>query len=206
MPEPAMQCDGNGVGNETRDTPLPGEFDHETQGIFACSGSLDRLEHCRAKLVVANVSGNGEDGMTVQIRASQGAVPGAQGDDHRAVACTFVPVRQQTAGLDESTSMGIIMRHHTEDGAAHRRAVAGRAYTAAGWRPSEPELDAGSQCAEAHAGGESNDPPSQRPSEIVPKRVDIQSGINECTGGEQRVLSVIADHAAAEDEPMPERA
>lgn len=126
-------------------------------------------------------------------------------DGDRAVDRPGVGVRDRRRGGRQLPPQRAIRGRRTDHRAPHRGPVAGGPYPAAARRHAEPQLPAGPQRRQSHAGRHAGQPPSEPPRESAPEHFDVARRLRERGGHERRVFAVVGDHAAARQKPVSQR-
>ena len=87
---------------------------------------------------------------------------------------------------------------------AHRRAVASGVDAAVPGPEPEPQLQDGPQRGQADAGGQGQEPPAQAPTQTTGEALRRVGMGKQRLGDHERVFGVVAEHAATQEEAMPQ--
>ena len=115
----------------------------------------------------------------------------------------FIAMGDHRRRFDEGTPpTEIIAPAQADEGGAHRWAVAGRADPAARRVDAQPRTDQAASRRLPAATGQRHQPPAQAERQGAGKAISIVAGGEQRLRGEEGVFGVIADHAAAEHQPL----
>jgi len=117
-----------------------------------------------------------------------------------------IAVRHPGAETDEFAPFDRVREQRAKNGAAHRRAVSRRDDAAFAVGNPGPEPDSSPQRRPAAAERQENKPVAQPPAEGKQKTLDVAAGGKHRLRGHDGQFGVVADHAAAEQEALPQRA